>query len=159
VPPWAAEPGTFLRFQIRSKVSVVRRTDVPTVDVMRNREIFAGASAVGGLFEEVLGRLAHLPVTILSGPLESSVDGLAVKGSQRDDGSSADGGPIVLGGQDGGQASVVSDGTQGSDCSLAAQGVGVVRRDPRHRVDGRAVTSLTGGPRRRLDDQWLGIGE
>jgi hypothetical protein len=103
--------------------------------------------------------LAHLPVTILSRPLESSVDGCALKRSQGDDGSTADGGPIVLGGQDGRQSPVVADGTQGSDCSLATQGVRVVRRDPRHRVDGRAVTSLTGGPRRRLDDEGLGIGE
>jgi hypothetical protein len=73
--------------------------------------------------------LAHLPVTILSGPLESGVDGGALEGRQGDDGSPADRGTIVLGSQDGVKPPIVADGTQGGDGGLATERVVVLGRD------------------------------
>ena len=55
--------------------------------------------------------MPHLPVAILPGPLEGSIDGGALEGRQGDDRPAADGRLIGLGGEDGGKPSIVADGT------------------------------------------------
>src|SRR5690606_26101716 len=72
---------------------------------------------------DVLGRLAHLPVAVLQGPLERGVDVGPLEGGEGEHGPAADRRPVARRGQDGGQPGRVADGPEGGDGGLAAERV------------------------------------
>src|SRR5207237_187669 len=115
---------------------------LPKTVILSPTEIRQATEApTGAIADSVLSCLAQpRPASVGSGRVEGAVDGRHAKGGHRDDGATADGGPIVLGGQDGGKSLCVAAGPEGGDRGLATRGVGVVARDLGARVDCRAVT-------------------
>src|SRR4051794_40440034 len=77
--------------------------------------------------EQVFGRLADLPVAVVTGSLQRSIHFWAVERRERQDGAPADGGLVGRRLQDRRQARGVADGTERRHCGLARQGVVVVR--------------------------------
>lgn len=112
-----------------------------------------------GCGRHVLGGLANLPVAVLQRCCDRRVDRGSAERGQRQDRPTAHGGLVGATGEDGGQPALVADGPQRCDRRFAHQRV-VVRGGQLHeRFDGRDRDLFATGPRRRLDDGGLGVGE
>ena len=101
--------------------------------------------AVGRVVEQLLGRLAHLPVTVGRRPAQGRFDARVVEAGQRDGGAPAHRGPVLERGEHGVEPRRVADGAERGDRRLAAAGVVV----PGRQRDERRGRRVDAGARRR----------
>ena len=98
--------------------------------------------------QEVFRCLSGLPVPVLERVLQRGGDLGAVEGGEGEDGAAADGGLVVAGGEDRGEAGGVGEGAEGGDGRLPGETVLVNGRDPGQRTGGAGAWALgeLGGP-------------
>ena len=141
-----------------AEAALARRSprENPAIDGRLSARVRGGGGA--GSVEEVFGDLADLPVAVILGSFESSVDLGTFERREGDDRTAAHCGLVCGRSKHSGQPGRVADRAERCDRGLAHEGVGVIGCERREASDDRrplSRTALAERPRRGLDDDCI----